>query len=125
MPRRCGQMATSGGTGDVSETTQLGIWSAVLLALIWLAVRLHRNIRNRRAEIEQLREHERIRRIVADSEAWSRRRVSAAQPQQARGSSSVTAAHCPTQPHAQMTYGAVDSGCSGGSSDSGGSCSSD
>ena len=45
----------------MSEATQLGIWSALLLALIWLAVRLHRNARNRRAELDLMRELDRRR----------------------------------------------------------------
>jgi flagellar biosynthesis/type III secretory pathway M-ring protein FliF/YscJ len=88
----------------------------VLLALIWLAVRVLRRERARNAELDRIHAEDQRRLIVADAELWALRRATEAQGDRKRRESRASSgSHCPTQPHTQMTYGATDSGCSGGS----------
>ena len=108
----------------------------VLLALIWLAVRAILKARDAELERQRAVSQRQMTQAEIDADLWrsyafarpSSVRSRAAESQEdrrRRESRASSGPHCPTQPHTQMTYGATDSGCSGGSSDSGGSCSSD
>jgi hypothetical protein len=86
---------------------------AALVAMLAASVTVRRM--RRRAEAEYLRILQRERELWRSGEAFG-------VPARPIASSRITpsSSHCITQPHTQMTYGALDGGsCDSGSSDSG------